>query len=368
MRYNWQQKDWPQFTYDLSALGQQLSLFSEKVGKIKGLLEGLTEEVQLETIVEAMVSEALNTSSIEGEMLSRVDVMSSIKNNLGLYPIPVSIKDQRAKGIGQMIAFIRSTFNHSLSATYLFDLHKMLMLGNTNINAGVWRSSPEPMRVISGTIGKEIVHYEAPPSKEVPYEMERFIQWFNETSSFQKNRIPEIPIRSAVAHIYFESIHPFEDGNGRIGRVLSEKAIYQGIGSPIPISLSKIIEADKSAYYQALQIAQRSNEITTWLMYFIDTLLKAQDESEKEILFTLKKTKFFDRIKDHINARQEKVLRKMLAAGPNGFQGGMNAKKYCSITRVSKATATRDLQSLVVLGIFVPIGGGRSTRYNLVVG
>jgi len=179
--------------------------------------------------------------------------------------------------------------------------------------------------------------------------------------------IQEIPVRSAIAHVYFETIHPFEDGNGRIGRALSEKAIYQGIGSPIPISLSKVIEADKSSYYQALQVAQRSNEITAWLIYFIDTILKAQDASEKEILFTLKKTKFFDRTKEQINTRQEKVLRRMLAAGPDGFQGGMNAKKYRSIAKTSKATATRDLQALVLLGIFIPIGGGRSTRYELVV-
>lgn len=367
MRYNWQQNDWPQFTYDLSGFSSQLSLFSEKVGKIKGLLEGLTEGVQLETIVEAMVSEAINTSSIEGEFLSRVDVMSSIKNNLGLNANLVSVKDQRAKGIGQMVAHIRSTFNDPLNNDYLFDLHKMLMLGNKVINTGVWRSSEEPMRVVSGTIGRETIHYEAPPSKNIPSEMKRFLQWFNETAPSQKNSIQEVPVRSAVAHVYFESIHPFEDGNGRIGRAISEKAIYQGIGSPIPISLSKAIEVDKSAYYQALQVAQRSNEITPWLHYFVDTILHAQEVSEKEILFTLKKTKFFDRVKSHINTRQEKVLRKMLAVGPDGFQGGMNAKKYRSIAKTSKATATRDLQALVALGIFIPIGGGRSTRYDLVV-
>lgn len=367
MQYNWQQKDWLQFQYDATAFGPQLSLFSEKVGKIKGLLEGLTEEIQLETIVQAMVAEAITTSSIEGEFLSRMDVMSSIKNNLGLNEVTVSVKDQRAKGIGQMIAHIRSTFHEPLTPTYLFDLHKMLMLGNRSVNAGVWRSSSEPMRVISGTIGNETDHFEAPPSDSVPDEMKQFIQWFNETAPSQINTIHEIPIRSAIAHVYFESIHPFEDGNGRIGRALSEKAIYQGIGMPIPISISTIIEANKSDYYQALQEAQRSNEITEWIKYFVDTILQAQSASEQEIIFTLKKTQFFDRIKDKINPRQEKVIRKMLAAGNEGFQGGMNAKKYISITKTSKATATRDLQSLVALGVFVPIGGGRSTRYDLVV-
>ena len=367
MQYNLQQTDWPNFRYDLTQLSPQLSLFSEKVGKIKGLLEGLSAEIQLATIVDAMVAEAINTSSIEGEFLSRMDVMSSIKNNLGLYPNNLSIRDQRAKGIGQMIVHIRATYHAPLSTNYLFELHQMLMLGNTTINIGTWRSSLEPMRVVSGTIGKEIIHYEAPPSQKVPYEMERFIYWFNETISSQKNAIHEIPIWSAVVHLYFESIHPFEDGNGRIGRALSEKAIYQGIGSPIPISLSTIIESDKQAYYRSLQEAQRSNEITTWLHYFVDVILKAQEASEREILFTLKKTKFFDRIKKHINARQEKVLRKMLAAGPNGFQGGMNAKKYRSITKISKATATRDLQGLVALGVFISVGGGRSVRYQLMI-
>jgi len=365
MQYNWQQTDWPDFKYNLTPLREQLALFSEKVGKIKGLLEGLSEDIQLETILSAMVSEAINTSSIEGEFLSRVDVISSIKNNLGLHPSNVSVKDQRAKGIGQMIAHIRASYNEPLNTDYLFELHQMLLLGNKTINVGSWRSSLEPMRVVSGTIGKETIHFEAPPSSKVPFEMQRFIKWFNETIISPENTILETPVRSAIAHVYFETIHPFEDGNGRIGRALSEKAIYQGIGSPIPISLSKIIESDKQSYYLALQEAQRSNEITAWLRYFVNTTLKAQEASEKEILFTLKKTQFFDRIKAHINIRQEKVLRKMLGAGPDGFQGGMNVKKYRSITRVSKATATRDLQALVAIGVFIPIGGGRSTRYDL---
>jgi len=235
------------------------------------------------------------------------------------------------------------------------------MKGNTKVLVGQWRSHEDPMQIVSGAMGREVVHFEAPPSKRVPAEMDRFINWFNKAQTSIKKPI----LVAAIAHLYFESIHPFEDGNGRIGRAIAEKALSQSIGRPVLFSLSKSIESDKKAYYDALQSAQRSNEISKWINYFVRTTLNAQVDAEQEIEFTLKKAKFFDQYKDQLNSRQQKVIRRMLDEGHTGFEGGMNARKYVSLTEASKATATRDLQDLVEKGIFNPVGGGRSTRYSI---
>jgi Fic family protein len=221
------------------------------------------------------------------------------------------------------------------------------------------------MQVISGTVGKEKIHFEAPPSGKVPEEIKQFLKWFNDSAPGGNSEIRKAPLRSAIAHLYFESIHPFEDGNGRIGRAVAEKALSQTLGRPVILSLSKTIEANKKAYYNALQKGQRSNEITDWIRYFAEVILSAQREARQLIEFTLKKSIFFDRFKAQLNERQLKVIRKMFEAGPDGFEGVMNATKYISITKTSKATATRDLQLLAEIKAFLISGGGRSTRYSL---
>lgn len=214
------------------------------------------------------------------------------------------------------------------------------------------------MQVVSGAIGKKKIHFKAPPSAQVAAEMQQFIAWFNDTAPGGKSEIKKAPVRSAIAHLYFETIHPFEDGNGRIGRAIAEKALSQTIGRPVLLSLSQTIEANKKLYYQALETAQQNNEITGWIKYFVATTLKAQLEAKQLIDFTLKKTKFLDRFKDQLNERQLKVIMKMMDAEPKGFEGGMTANKFISITKASKATATRDLQILAELGVLVSKGGG----------
>jgi Fic family protein len=243
----------------------------------------------------------------------------------------------------------------------------MILREGKSVKVGAWRDHEEPMQVISGAIGKQKIHFEAPPSNRVPAEMKKFIEWFNDTGPGGANEIKKAPVRSAIAHLYFESIHPFEDGNGRIGRAIAEKALSQGIGRPVLMSLSQTIEANKNNYYNALEKAQRSNEITHWINYFVKTIVDAQSEAEEQIDFTLKKAKFFDRFKDKLSDRQLKVIRRMLDEGPKGFEGGMSASKYGSIAKVSKATATRDLQELLEIGAFILFGpgGGRSTKYQV---
>ena len=170
---------------------------------------------------------------------------------------------------------------------------------------------------------------------------------------------------SALVHLYFETLHPFEDGNGRIGRALAEKALAEKLEMPIFISLSKAIEKDKAKYYQELKKAQRNLKITDWVVYFFNILQSALDDTKNLVVFTLKKTNFFDRFKDQLNERQLKAINKMMEAGEDGFKGGMTAKKYISINKTSKATATRDLQHLAEIQAFIKIGGGRSSAYQL---
>lgn len=365
MKYNWQQKEWPEFSYDLLEVEDALYTFAQQVGRISGALKAMPEDTQVETLINTMVAEAIKSSEIEGEHLNREDVVSSIRRNLGLDKTTKQVKDKKAKGAAELMIKVRNGYADKLTQKMLFEWHSILMQHTPNIIIGNWRDSEEPMQLVSGAYGREKVHFEAPPAKAVPHEMKGFIEWFNATAPKEAKEIKYAPVRAAIAHLYFETIHPFEDGNGRIGRAIAEKALSQTVGRPILLSLSAVIEAHKKDYYSALETAQRSNEITPWLVYFIDTILKAQDRAELLIDFTLNKAKFFDRYKDKLNERQLKAVKRMLDEGPDGFEGGMNAKKYMSITQTSKPTATRDLQNLLELGAFTVIGGGRSTRYYL---
>jgi Fic family protein len=366
-RYNWEHKTWPNFIYSVDQLEDSFFLFAEKTGEVTGMWNALPLNAQTEAMVDLIVSEAIKTSAIEGEYFSRKDVLSSVRKNLGLVTSPEYIGDRKAAGIGELMIDVRHTYQEPLTQAKLLSWHRMLLSGARDIQIGMWRTHDEPMQVISGAMGKEKIHFEAPPSVRVPAEMDRFITWFNDTAPGGKTEIRRAPLRSAIAHLYFETIHPFEDGNGRIGRAIAEKALAQGIGRPVLLSLSQAIEARKQGYYDALTQAQRSNEITAWVTYFVSTVLTAQTDAEEAIAFTLKKTKFFDRFTGQLNDRQTKVLRRMLEEGAKGFAGGMNAGKYGSIAGVSKATATRDLQDLLKLGAIHLFGdaGGRSTKYQV---
>ncbi len=280
-----------------------------------------------------MVLEAIKTSAIEGELLSRKDVMSLIRKNLGI-ETGQPTGDKRAQGTAALMLAVRTIFADLLSEETLFEWHRLIMTGHRHAAAGQWRTHTEPMQVVSGTVGHERVHFEAPPSSRILGEMARFIQWFNDTAPDGPNAIRKAAVRSAIAHLYFESIHPFEDGNGRIGRALSEKALSQGLGQPTLLSLSRAIEAKRREYYDALKEGQQSNDVTPWVTWFVNMVLEAQTQAEELIDFTLKKTRLFDRVQGQLNDRQMQTLRRMLEEGPDGFEGGMSAKKYMTITGV----------------------------------
>jgi Fic family protein len=362
--YNWQLKDWRQFQFNENEFTSQALSFMALAGESQGYVQSMSQNNQAESIITLLVKEAIKTSAIEGEFLNREDLISSIRKNLG-YSVPNRTKDKRAEGIATLFVKVREDFESDLTETQLFEWHRLLMLGNHSINVGQYRSHTEPMQVISGAIGKEIVHFEAPPSAQVPSEMKMFFEWFNKTKPGGKSPIHNLLIRAAVAHLYFETIHPFEDGNGRIGRIIAEKSLAQGLKKPILMSLSTAIETDKKAYYTALKNAQRTNNLTDWIHYFSDTIIKAQQDFISTINFSIKKSAFFDKHKLQLNQAQLKVINRMLEDGHEEFAGGMNARKYQSITQVSKATATRHLQDLVEKGILVSQQRGRSTSYQV---
>jgi Fic family protein len=341
-------------------------MFAQEFGLVNGLVMGLNEELKQETMLEILISEAIKTSEIEGEYMSREDVMCSIKNNLGIKPT-VIVKDKRASGIAKLILGVNRDITQHLNLEKILSWHKILMEYEPKINAGEWRKGVEPMQIVSGAYGREIVHYEAPPSENVSAEMENFMTWYHHSEFPAKDHFSKAFLKSAIAHLYFESIHPFEDGNGRIGRALAEFTLAQGLKSPIFLSISKTIEQEKNQYYDQLKSAQRSLNITDWIAYFAKIILDAQKSTKELIQFTFKKSKFFDQYGNHLNERQLKAIRRMLENGDHGFEDGMTAKKYIGITKTSKATATRDLHQLYELGVFAQEGAGRSVRYELVL-
>jgi Fic family protein len=365
MTYNWQQNDWRMFEFDEKTYSGMALEFMNLAGQGQGFLSGLSEDNKDESIITILVKEAIKTSEIEGELISRADVVSSIRRNLGYETATFRIKDKRSEGIAKLLVKSRESFDVDLSEKMLFEWHQLLMLGNNQVGAGQWRTHSEAMQVVSGAMGKEKVHFEAPSSDIVAKEMRLFIEWFNDTKPNAIKSIENLLIRTAIAHLYFESIHPFEDGNGRIGRVIAEKALAQGLNKPILMSLSTAIEANKKAYYEALQKAQRSNQIDSWIKYFVEVILQAQKEFNQSITFLLKKSKFFDKNRPILNEHQLKVIKRMLDEGEDGFIGGLNARKYQAISQLSKATATRHLQDLVEKGILISKGGGRSVNYQV---
>lgn len=363
-KWNWQQDDWPQFRFDRSAVEEREAKFLVRGGHLLGALLHLRDDDKEALTVDLISNEALKTSEIEGEYLNRESVQSSIRRNFGLATDARRIPPAE-RGIADMMIDLYRTFADTLTHETLFRWHSMLTAGRRDLkNIGAYRMDDEPMQIISGPIGNPTIHFEAPPSAAVEKEMESFINWFNHTAPIGSAALPALT-RSGIAHLYFATIHPFEDGNGRMARALAEKALSQAVGQPTLIALSQAIEKDKKSYYEALHRSSRDNEITAWLGYFADTVLQAQDTTQSMIEFLIQKTKLYDRVKNQLNGRQEKALARIFREGVEGFKGGLSAENYISITGAARATATRDLQDLVEKGVLIRTGALKSTRYHL---
>ena len=362
MRYIWQQKQWPNFTWDNNALDQHA--YALEASRLVGEVQHLSKTEKTDALIDLMVSEAVKTSQIEGEHFDREDVRSSIRNQLGLNATPDTVRDPNANGVASLMISVRDHFAAPLTEDSLCAWQDMIMVGDYHRamqDVGNWRTSTEPMQVVSGPIGREKIHYEAPPSSQIPAEMARFIKWFNNSREMKG------ALRAGVAHLYFECIHPFADGNGRIGRAICGSALSQELGHPALLSLSTTIEGRKQEYYDALSGASRGSlDITEWLVWFTGMVLDSQRQAKEQVAYVLAKAHFWGTYADRFNERQLHVLKRMLREGHEGFEGGMSAQKYAKITGCSKSTATRDLTELLQMGATRMLAGsGRSTRYDI---
>jgi Fic family protein len=363
-RWNWQQDDWPWFHLDKSALEEKEAKFLLHGGLLLGALLHIRDDDKSALTADLISNEALKTSEIEGEYLNRESVQSSIRRNFALATDARRIPPAE-QGIADMMMDLYRSFAEPLTHETMFQWHGMLTAGRRDLkNIGAYRTHDEPMQIISGPIGNPKIHFEAPPSAAMEEEMEGFVNWFNDTARHGDTALPALT-RAGIAHLYFATIHPFEDGNGRIARALAEKALSQALGQPTLIALSQTIQKHKNSYYDALHRTSKDNEITAWLVYFADTVLQAQDTTRRMIDFLIQKTKLYDRVKSQFNERQEKALARVFRDGVEGFKGGLSAENYISITGAARATATRDLQDLVDKGVLTRTGALKSTRYHL---
>ena len=364
MAWNWQKPDWPNFRWDRARLEAAEKQFLVSGGVFVGTVRHLGKEERDQLKIEAMSTEAITTSEIEGEILDRASVQSSLREQLGLVAGERRVQPAE-RGIAEMMVDLYRSFAEPLSEEMLFRWHRMVMSGSRNLReVGQYRAGAEPMQVVSGLMGEPRVHFEAPPSSRVTAEMKRFIAWFCRTAPSREEPLPALT-RAGIAHLYFESIDPFEDGNGRIGRAIAEKALGQSLGQPTLTALAATILARRKNYYEALEAANKENEITRWLMWFAGCAIEAQRRTIALVEFLIDKAKLLARLKGQLHARQEKALLRMFREGPGGFKGGLSAGKYSTITGASPATTTRDLADLVEKGALVREGERRYARYHL---
>lgn len=364
MIWNWQRPEWPEFVYDRAALEARERQFMLGSGEFIGAFKHVGPDDRDTLKIELISDEALKTSEIEGEILDRDSVQSSLRRQFGLRTDDRRIPPAES-GIAQMMADLYKNFGTPLTYEIMLAWHSMLMNGAQRINIiGEYRTHSEPMQVVSGSLANPKVHFEAPPSSKVKEEMDAFVSWFNETAPDGKRPLSALT-RAAITHLYFVSIHPFEDGNGRIARALAEKSLAQNLGQPSLIALAYTIEGARKAYYVALERNNKDIEITDWLLYFADTVIEAQRNTIKRVDFYIAKAKLHETLRGQLNERQEKVLTRMFREGINGFKGGLSAENYISIAKTSRATATRDLQDLLQKGALTKTGELRHTRYHL---
>lgn len=362
MTWNWEQPDWPNFTWNSDAIAELEAQFQLQSGIIIGSIKHLTQENKDILRVEMMTNEAVKTSEIENEILNRDSVQSSIRRDLGLDTDNKRIPPEE-RGISELMVDLCRNFCKPLTHPMLFDWHKMVTSGRNDLQ-DIGRYRTGSMDVVSRTMGEIRVHFEAPPPEALQSEMDGFLKWFENTAPNKKNALPALT-RAAIAHLYFVCIHPFEDGNGRISRAIAEKALSEALGEPSLTALSLTITRDKKAYYDALELNNKDNEITHWIAYFSKTILQAQNYTQRMIDFLIEKTKFWDRFRGQFNERQEKTINRMFKEGPEGFEGGLSADNYLRITGTTRATATRDLQDLVDKGALIKTGQLKGTRYHL---
>ena len=366
MRWNWQLSDWTKFTFNEAGLRDAEARFLKGAGIVVGSMHYLNGEARQRIVVELISREMVDSSAIEGEILDRDSVQSSIARQLG-FAADKRRSSPAEAGAAELMVDLYRRYAEPLTDQLLFDWHRMLMNGRRDLaDIGGWRTHADPMQIVSGALHAPRVHFEAPPSDRVPEEMARFITWFNESAPQGSAPMPAMT-RTAIAHLWFETVHPFEDGNGRLGRAIAEKALAQSVEAPTLTALATTINRHRKAYYAQLHQASQTNQIDAWVSWFANIVLEAQARTIEGIRFLIEKTRLLDRLRGRINARQEKALIRMMAEGLDGFVGGLSAGNYRTITDATSATATRDLAELVMLGALERVGERRYARYHLTI-
>ncbi len=365
-KWNWQQTDWPHFSYELEAFEALEHVFIEASGRLLGLSEHIDEENKTQLMINALSQEALTTSEIEGDFLNRDSVQASLRRRFGL-----AVDHRRIPpaedGIAELLMDLLKSYSQELTHEQLFRWHEMLMKGRRDLElVGAYRTHEEPMLIASGRVDEPNIHFEAPPSRQITAEMDQFLSWYASTGPRGKNQMNTL-VRASLVHLYFVCIHPFEDGNGRIARALVTRSLAESLGRFSLLALSETILLDRKQYYQMLENNNKTLAVQEWISYFTACLCKAQQHSIEAYEFLIKKTKLFDRFRDQLNARQIKLLERVFREGPRGFEGGISAEKYISLTKTSRATATRDLTELSTLKILQKTGVGKGTRYKLLL-
>ena len=357
--------DWPKFRWSDAPLAAPLAAVRHHQGRLIGRMEGLGFKLRAEAILPSLTDEVIKSSEIEGEVLDRDQVRSSIACRFGMEAGGLAPVDRSVEGIVDMMLDATQNFDLPLTEERLFGWHAALFptghSGMKKIEVGRWRGDKDsPMQVTSGHVGKERIHYEAPAAGRLDDEMGRFVDWFN-----GKDRLDPV-IDAALAHLWFVSIHPFEDGNGRIARAIADMALARSERTPWRFySMSAQIRAERSAYYEILEATQKGDlDITAWLDWFLGCLDRAFDRAEVTLGSVLAKARFWDEnASARLNDRQRLIVNRLL----DGFQGKLTSSKYAVLTKCSQDTASRDIDDLIRQRILAKApGGGRSTSYALV--
>ena len=365
--YIWQATDWPSWRYDLAALAQSLADVSRAQGLLMGRLADVGMALRDQASLSALTEDVIKTSEIEGEQLNVESVRSSIARRIGVDIGALAPVDRHVEGVVEMVLDATANCNAGVTRDRLFGWHAALFptgySGLVRINVGDWRDDTTgPMQVVSGPLGRQRMHFEAPPADRLQSETDRFINWANSASN-------EPPlIKAGLAHLWFVTLHPFDDGNGRIARAVGDLFLARADGSPQRFySLSAQIQRERKAYYDILERTQKQSlDVTEWLAWFLETLHRAVDQAQHTLDAVLAKTRFWQRWaapgSAPLNERQLKLVNRLL----DGFEGKLTSSKWASIAKCSPDTALRDITDLLARGVLRKSdAGGRSTSYEL---
>lgn len=368
----WQQESWPNFTWDDSALAPLLREVTQLQGTLLGKTGAIPEQSSTESNLDALLQNIIHSSAIEGETLNAESVRSSLAKRLGVKEAGLTPATEQTEGLAELLLDATQNYQKPLTLERLYQWHHFLFpeldkdaFTLSTINVGELRGD-EPMQVVSGPHNKRKLHFEAPPRKGLEEQLTTFLDWLAVSES---DKALDPILRAAQAHLWFVTLHPFDDGNGRLARAITDYALAQAEHQAIRFyAMAATIMENRKGYYEILESTQKNGtDISAWMQWFLETFKQTLKAALERMDFVLAKARFWQiHAQDGLNPQQTKVLNRLLDAGPGGFEGGLTASKYISLAKISKATATRHLQDLLDKQCIVKRpGGGRSTSYDI---